>query len=121
MHVNTLEGLWTRLRNFLRPFRGVNKVYLYQYVAMSECGYNIKFTVRFVPPAKRAHELPKDDGQAPINNSIGMTLKLIPAGEFFMGSPDDAIEAEKDEKPSHRVRISKPFYLGVDRSDPGAV
>jgi len=72
-----------------------------------------KFTVRFVPPTKRTHELPKDDGQAPINNSIGMTLKLIPAGEFFMGSPDDAIEAEKNEKPSHRVRITKPFYLGV--------
>jgi len=50
---------------------------------------------------------------ASINNSIGMTLNLIPAGEFVMGSPDDAIEARKDEKPSHRVRISKPFYLGV--------
>jgi len=72
-----------------------------------------EITVRFVPPTKRTHELPKDDGQAPISNSIGMTLKLIPAGEFFMGSPDDAIEAEKNEKPSHRVRISKPFYLGV--------
>ncbi|HKI21565.1 MAG TPA: protein kinase, partial [Isosphaeraceae bacterium] len=70
-----------------------------------------KFTVRFVPPTKPAHELSKDGRQAPISNSIGMTLKLIPAGEFFMGSPDDAIEAEKDEKPSHRVRISKPFYL----------
>ncbi|MBX6316079.1 MAG: hypothetical protein IRY99_24675 [Isosphaeraceae bacterium] len=34
VHVNTLEGLWTGLRNFLRPFRGVNKGYLYQYVAM---------------------------------------------------------------------------------------
>jgi formylglycine-generating enzyme required for sulfatase activity/tRNA A-37 threonylcarbamoyl transferase component Bud32 len=72
-----------------------------------------KFTVRFVPPTQRTHKLPKDDGQAPINNSIGMTLKLIPAGGFFMGSPDDAIEAENDEKPSHRVRISRPFYLGV--------
>ena len=72
-----------------------------------------KFTVRFVPPTKRTHELPKDDGQAPINNSIGMTLKLIPAGEFFMGPPDDALEAAKNEIPSHRVRISKPFYLGV--------
>ena len=29
MHDNTLEGLWTGLRNFLRPFRGVNKVYLH--------------------------------------------------------------------------------------------
>jgi len=71
------------------------------------------FTVRFVAPAKLTHEHPKVDGLESIKNSIGMTLKLIPAGEFFMGSPDDAIEAEKDEKPSHQVRISKPFYLGV--------
>ena len=42
VHCNTLEGLWTGLRNFLRPFRGVNKVYLYQYVAIFEWGYNVK-------------------------------------------------------------------------------
>ena len=40
IHVNTLEGLWTGMRNFLRPFRGVNKKYLCQYVAMFEWGYN---------------------------------------------------------------------------------
>jgi transposase len=42
VHDNTLEGLWTGLRNFLRPFRGVNKVYLQQYVAMFEWAYNVK-------------------------------------------------------------------------------
>ncbi len=42
VHDNTLEGLWTGLRNFLRPFRGVSKKYLYQYVAMFEWGYNAK-------------------------------------------------------------------------------
>jgi transposase len=42
VHVNTLEGLWTGLRNFLRTFRGVNKKYLYQYVAMFEWGYDVK-------------------------------------------------------------------------------
>jgi len=26
VHVNTIEGLWTGLRNFLRPFRGVSKI-----------------------------------------------------------------------------------------------
>ena len=31
-----------RLRNFLRPFRGVNKIYFYQYVGMFEWGYNVK-------------------------------------------------------------------------------
>jgi transposase len=42
VHCNTLEGLWTGLRNFLRPFRGVNKVYLEQYVKMFEWSCNLK-------------------------------------------------------------------------------
>ena len=42
VHDNTLEGLWTGLRNFLRLFRGVSKKYLYQYVALFEWGYNVK-------------------------------------------------------------------------------
>jgi len=42
VHDNTLEGLWAGLRNFLRPFRGVSKEYLYQYVALFEWGYNAK-------------------------------------------------------------------------------
>ena len=42
VHVNTLEGLWTGMRNFLRMFRGVSKKYLYQYVAMFEWSYNVK-------------------------------------------------------------------------------
>ena len=42
VHNNTLEGSWTGLRNFLRPFRGVNKLFLSQYVAMFEWSYNIK-------------------------------------------------------------------------------
>jgi formylglycine-generating enzyme required for sulfatase activity len=48
-----------------------------------------------------------------LTNSIGMKLKLIPAGEFLMGSPDSDSEAVADEKPQHRVTITKPFYLGV--------
>jgi len=45
-------------------------------------------------------------------NSIGMKFKLIPAGDFLMGSP--RTEAGRDEDESqHRVRITKPFYTGV--------
>ena len=36
------EGTWTGLREFLRPFRGVNKVYLAQYVVMFRWAYNLK-------------------------------------------------------------------------------
>ena len=46
-------------------------------------------------------------------NSLGMKLALIPAGEFLMGSAESAPGAREDEQPQHRVRISKPFYLGV--------
>ena len=42
VHCNTLEGIWSGLRTSLRPFRGVNKVYLGQYVAMFEWSYNTK-------------------------------------------------------------------------------
>jgi formylglycine-generating enzyme required for sulfatase activity len=63
------------------------------------------------PDAGPALKTPSSEGS--IENSIGMTLKLIPAGEFLMGSPDDDKDAEIDEKPLHRVRITRPFYLGV--------
>ena len=45
-------------------------------------------------------------------NSIGMKLRLIPPGEFIMGSPDDEPGRHEGEK-QHRVRISKPFYMGA--------
>lgn len=42
VHVNTAEGNGTGLRNFLRPFRGVHKRYLQQYVAVYEWSHNRK-------------------------------------------------------------------------------
>jgi transposase-like protein len=42
VHCNTMEGIWTGLRNFLRPFRGVHKNYLAQYVAIFEWSHNLK-------------------------------------------------------------------------------
>ena len=63
-------------------------------------------------------------------NSIGMKLALIPPGEFDMGStPEEqawarettrAVQDEEafatrvsSEGPRHRVKITKPFYLGM--------
>jgi formylglycine-generating enzyme required for sulfatase activity len=42
-----------------------------------------------------------------------MTLNLIPSGKFTMGSPDDDTQARQNQKPTHLVTISKPFYLGI--------
>jgi formylglycine-generating enzyme required for sulfatase activity len=47
-------------------------------------------------------------------NSIGMKLVLVPPGEFLMGAADSEKDAEGEKpQPPHRVRITKPFYLGV--------
>jgi formylglycine-generating enzyme required for sulfatase activity len=67
--------------------------------------------------------------RAPVvqTNSIGMKLVLIPPGEFMMGSPKELIQEElntpnipnwdkerlSNEGPSHRVRITHPFYFGL--------
>jgi formylglycine-generating enzyme len=48
-----------------------------------------------------------------ITNSIGMKFTSIQPGDFLMGSADDDKEAYDDEKPQHRVRITRPFYLGI--------
>jgi uncharacterized protein (TIGR02996 family) len=48
-----------------------------------------------------------------VTNSLGMTFALIPAGTFFMGSPEDELDRGSDEGPLHEVEITRPFYLGV--------
>jgi formylglycine-generating enzyme required for sulfatase activity len=69
-------------------------------------------------------------GAAQVTNSVGMKLVLISSGTFLMGSGESAEDAAaafnkiyggdllkpgffKDEYPQHRVRITRPFYLGV--------
>jgi len=64
-----------------------------------------KTTRRSVEPTSAPREL--------ITNSIGMQLKLIPAGEFLMGAAADENDRDADEGPQHRVLITKPFYMGL--------
>jgi formylglycine-generating enzyme required for sulfatase activity len=45
-------------------------------------------------------------------NAIGMKLVLIPPGEFQMGSPDTDAQADAEERPQHRVTLTKPYWLG---------
>ncbi len=42
-----------------------------------------------------------------------MKFVRIEPGEFMMGSSDEDKDARENEKPRHRVRITKPFYLGT--------
>lgn len=64
-----------------------------------------------VPETKPAIDLPS------FTNTIGITFNKIPAGTFLMGTPDDekyfvlGMEVGQDEKPQHKVTISKAFYM----------
>lgn len=42
----------------------------------------------------------------------GMEFLLVPPGEYMRGASSGDGEASDDEKPAHRVRITKAFYLG---------
>jgi len=54
-------------------------------------------------------------------HAAGITMVLIPSGEFMMGCTKEDIarrggvgsEAIMAEGPQHRVRVTRPFYLGV--------
>ncbi len=65
------------------------------------CGADLPLAGAPVPPDK-------DE----ITNSIGMKLKLIPAGKFLMGSPKEEKYGAADG-PQHPVEITRPFYMGV--------
>ena len=60
------------------------------------------------PPREVVVSFPKEI----TSPSTGMVLVRIEPGEFWMGSPDSDKDAAADEKPRHRVRITRPFYLG---------
>ena len=46
-------------------------------------------------------------------NALNMTLMLVPAGEFRMGSVAQDTQASDDEQPAHTVRLTRPFYLAA--------
>jgi len=56
VHINTLEGMWTLVRNFMRLFRGVHKKFLAAYLAICEFHINLKrITPDFIAQLVAAH------------------------------------------------------------------
>ncbi len=47
-----------------------------------------------------------------LGGGVKMELVLVPAGEFMMGSPKSEASRRSDEGPTHRVRMTRAFYMG---------
>jgi formylglycine-generating enzyme required for sulfatase activity len=48
-----------------------------------------------------------------ISGAAKIVLRLVPSGEFMMGSPAGDSTGRWTERPQHPVRITRPFYLGA--------
>lgn len=56
VHTNSAEGMWSGLRTFLRPFRGISKHFLGGYVALYEFRVNLKVVSHtFIAALVRGH------------------------------------------------------------------
>jgi formylglycine-generating enzyme required for sulfatase activity len=58
------------------------------------------------------YECTNDSYSLDLGKGVSLTLMLIPAGEFMMGSADDDEQAARDERPQHRVQLTQ-FLMGA--------
>ena len=117
-----LQGGWWRISNRRLPEKALDVEGNwddYRHLKIAEVGnwtgqhWRIIRSEKVPAPASLPRPLPTGVPPGSITNSIGMPLVLIPAGSFSMGASDSDPGARPFEKPQHRVRITRPFYLGA--------
>ena len=90
-------------------FRQVSRVVVVVLVAVSSVAVA---TAAGPKEADSKAKSPPKELTVDLGKGIKLELVLIPAGEFLMGSPESDKDAYPSEKPQHRVRITRPFYMG---------
>jgi sulfatase modifying factor 1 len=108
LSLNVLIG--TEFQSFevnRRSFKGsIDDIRIYNR-ALSEAEVKSLYEYESKPPVAPIPTAPAIES---ITNTIGMTLKEIPAGTFTMGSPETEV-GRSDLEHQHTVTISKPFYM----------
>ncbi len=97
---------------FVTLTTGAGIVAIVALVMLLGVGWWIRSALRAsLVPAATLSSLPPDTIRAlpAVRNSLGVELRLIPAGTFTMGEAT----GDTDEKPPHQVTLTKPFYMGV--------
>lgn len=68
-------------------------------------------------PAKSIEPKPAPNSPPPDSIKAGLTvaidMRLIPVGEFTMGSSESQAGYSASESPTHTVKIARPFYIGA--------
>ena len=90
---------------------------LYDFTSNGTKTYVAKHFRDIQVPAQRGEvngifEVPRSTPPDEVVNSLGMTLRLIPAGEVELGSPPHET-GRKENETLHRVKITKPFFIGA--------
>lgn len=76
----------------------------YVKIDLSEGSEALEYPIAFSPVGP---DLTKDDCR-----TTELWLRMIPPGEFWMGSPTNELGRSEDEN-FHHVTLTKPFYLGI--------
>ena len=58
------------------------------------------------------YECTNDSYSLDLGEGVSLTLMLISAGEFMMGSADDYEQAGRSKRPQHRVQLTQ-FLMGA--------
>ena len=74
-------------------------------------GYAFGGFLEYNQKPTQSENLPTIPGKE-YTNSIGMEFVSIPSGNFQMGCSNGDSDCDSDEKPQHKVTITKSFYLG---------
>jgi len=62
--------------------------------------------------SKTQHPAPGRETAVTLPGGVQLQLAHIPSGSFMMGSPSSEQNCDSDEKPQHRVAISRGFWMG---------